>query len=681
MTSKSRFIQREISWNAFNARVLAEGMRKDLKLLDRLKFMAITSSNYDEFFMVHVARLMREVMNGDKPVSGTEERPSAILNQLLQEIRAVIEKQDKEVTGNILPALAEEGFIILKPEEWSSAAKTAARDIFHKELIPLCRPIVITPGNTLDRIAPQGRILAAFALDDGRLAAVRMPGNPERFRIIKNAGNKQNIILLDHILMEYGKEFFPKSKITSACLFRVTRDAAMSINEEPDEDFIAAMEEVLESRERSFPVRLETHGNSEMAGELRAMLNLPAENHFHMQAPLKLKSFIKLISLEGFECLSTAAPVPRNPMELPENSNIWETLKKRDVLIHHPYETFNPIIQMVKEAADDPATSAIKMTLYRTSGKSPIVSTLIDAAGKGIQVTVLVELKARFSERDNISWAEKLEKAGAIVVYGPAELKVHAKVLMIERKEDGKLCRYVHLGTGNYNDYTANLYTDMSFMTSEAQYTGDVTKVFNAITGGESRPHLEVLTMAPFSLRKETLRLINREIQHAENGREARITAKMNALVDKEIIEALYSASQKGVKIDLNVRGICCLKPGIKGLSENIRVLSIIDTFLEHTRAFMYCNGGNPEIFLSSADWMPRNLNRRVELLFPVTSTEHKRRISYVLECCMSDNTHSWELKPDGTWKRKSTGKGSSQFRVQESFAKIAAKKSAQPEK
>ncbi|PIE03901.1 MAG: polyphosphate kinase 1, partial [Spirochaetales bacterium] len=372
-------------------------------------------------------------------------------------------------------------------------------------------------------------------------------------------------------------------QIQGACLFRVTRDADMNVDEERDEDFIAAMEEVLENRKSGFPVRLETQGNMETASRLREMLSLSPAGHFHLKGPLNLKSFFHLVFLPGFDHLRTPSPVPKPARELARNDDIWETLKNRDVLLHHPYETYTPVIRMVEEASDDPATIAIKMTLYRTSGDSPIVSALIRAAERGVQVTVLVELKARFDENANIGWAERLEKAGAIVVYGLAVLKVHAKAMMVVRKEKTGIFRYVHLGTGNYNDSTATLYTDMGLMSSREDYTRDTTLLFNAITGYSSEPHLSVLTMAPFSLRRETLRLIQREEQRAGSGEEARIVAKMNALTDPEIIEALYSASQQGVKIDLNVRGICCLKPGVPGLSENIRVISIIDMFLEHT--------------------------------------------------------------------------------------------------
>ncbi len=667
-----KFIQREISWNAFNARVMREGLRDDVRLLDRLKFMSITSSNYDEFFMIRVARLMRDAMEGDVPFPPVGERPSEVLADLLLEIRKVIELQDRTVTQDIIPALAEEGLNILGPEDWGLEENLKADRIFKTELFPLSTPIALGNDTQLTNLVTQSRIYTAYSLDDDELAIIRLPDNIDRFRDLGISGDKKKIILLEDIQMTRGDKFFPGRHMKSSCFFRVTRDADMTVNEERDEDFIAAMEEILESRKNSFPVRLETRGDIELAERLRGNLNIPESNHFHLISPLDLKAFSKIALMPGFEHLRTVLPSPQSAEDLSENDDIWETLKDRDILLHHPYETYAPVIRMVEEAAEDPATLAVKMIMYRTSCDSPIVSALIRAAERGVQVTVLVELKARFDEGANINWAARLEKAGAIVIYGLAVLKVHAKALMIVRREDEGIRRYLHLGTGNYNDSTAKLYTDLGLMTARENYTRDAALVFNAITGYSSDPHLETLFMAPFTLRREILRLIHREEKRARGGEEARIVAKMNSLVDQEIIEALYEASDAGVKIDLNIRGICCLRPGVEGLSKNIRVVGIIDAFLEHSRAFVFHNGGRVEVYLSSADWMARNLNRRVELLFPVADSGHKRRIGSILENYFKDNCRSWELHSDGSWDMIHPAKGEKCFRIQEYLAEKA---------
>ena len=667
----SRYIQREISWNAFNERVLDEALRSDLLPARRLKFIAITSANYDEFFMVRVGRLMRDSRAGDAPIPPGGQRPSAVLSQLLAEIRQVIHRQDTALTRDILPALAESGLTILPPEQWDREARAKAKRIFEYELFPTCTPIAIDLPAAPHPIAQaaQRRIHAAFRLDNGRCAFVRLPENLERFRTLRNSPNSRTVILLDHILLTHGERLFPGRGLAGACLFRITRDADMTVDEERDEDFIAAMEEVLERRKSSFPVRLESSGHRPLAESIRDALELPPEHHFHFRSPLDLKAFLPLTRSPAFEENAGPLEVSQIPRDLGENDTIWDTLKDGDILLHHPYESFAPVIRMVESAAVDPDVLAVKMTLYRTSGDSPIVSALIAAAERGVQVTVIVELKARFDEGANIGWAARLEQAGAIVIYGLAGLKVHAKALMIVRREDSSIRRYLHLGTGNYNEDTAELYTDMGLITARHGFTRDAALFFNAVTGYSSEPHLGTLTMAPFALRRETLRLIHRETERAKDGEEARITAKMNSLVDTEIIEALYEASGAGVRVNLNIRGICCLRPGVEGMSENIRVVSIIDTFLEHTRAFIYHNGGNIEVYLSSADWMTRNLDRRVELLFPIPQPAHKRRIAAALDAYFRDNTRARQLRPDGEWRLRSPLEGERKFRAQEHFA------------
>jgi len=660
-----RYIQREISWNQFNSRVMHEGCRDDVKLLDRLKFFAITSSNYDEFFMVRIARLMRDADEG--------KCPPEILNTVLDEVRVVIEKQDSLMSQQIIPALAAKGLILLAPEFWKDKEERRADAIFENEISSIATPIAVTEAQQLNTLIAQNRIYAAFLLEKNELTIVRIPDNIDRFREFRIDNDNRQILLLEDILLSRGESFFPGKKPQSACFFRVTRDADMTVDEERDQDFVAAIEEILESRKSGFPVRLETRGNLLLARRLREELELPEANHFHLRSPLNLKEFIRLTKLPGLDDLRDPPPSPKSVENLSDTDDIWEVLRERDLLLHHPYETYQPIIRLVEEASKSSDTLAIKMTLYRTSGDSPIVKALIRAAEKGVQVSVLVELKARFDEGANINWATRLEKAGAIVVYGLAVLKVHAKALMIVRREDIGIRRYLHLGTGNYNDSTAKLYTDIGFITSKDEYTRDAALMFNAITGYSSAPPLKTLIMAPFALRKKTLWLIRREEKRAKGKEEARIIAKMNSLEDNEIIEALYKASKAGVSIDLNVRGTCCLRPGVTGLSENIRVISIIDNLLEHTRAFMYYNGGEPDIYLSSADWMTRNLDRRVELLFPVAEIGHRIRIRSILEDYFKDNCHSWELHADGNWIRRKPRVNEPPFRIQEHFAEEVA--------
>lgn len=663
-----RFIQRELSWNDFNTRVLHEGLRPELELLDRLRFLAIVSSNYDEFFKVRVGGLMREAQNSGQPMDPSGHTPSSVLAELLPAVRKVAALHDTAVVSDILPCLEDRGLAILRPDRWSHEDKTLAGHFFEKDVFPLCTPIVLNEENSVIDHATRERICAAFSFSCGRTAIVPVPTGIKRFHDLRIDPEKRVILLLDDVLLEYAAVLFPGREIETRCLFRITQSADMTVDEERDEDFLAAMEEVLERRKTGFPVRIESSGNEKLANSIRELLGLTELHHFHLMAPLKFRDFSELNSLPGFDAIRTAKFQSIMPPFLDE-SDLWDTIKERDVLLYHPYDSFLPLIRMVEQAAEDTETLSIKMTLYRTSGDSPIVNALLRAAERGKQVTVLVELKARFNEGTNIHWASRLKKAGAIVIYGLVNLKVHAKALLIVRREEGILRRYLHLGTGNYNETTAKLYTDISLITSNETLTWDAAQMFNAITGYSAAPRLNRLIMAPFSLRNETLRLIRRETERAKNSEEAHILAKMNALVDEEIIKTLYEASCAGVKILLNIRGICCLRPGIEGLSENIRVYSIVDRFLEHARAFAYHNGGNTGVFLSSADWMTRNLDRRVEVLCPVLDPKHKMRIVHILESCFKDNCRSWELQADGRWQQRFSAKGEEPFRLQEYMA------------
>ena len=443
----------------------------------------------------------------------------------------------------------------------------------------------------------------------------------------------------------------------------------MSVDEKRDEDFLEAMHETLLDREHSTPVRMEIIANGDgLKGKLKNILRLDESEVYEIKGILDFTLFRSLLSLEGLDSLHHKAWLPQQPQDLPENADIWDVLRNRDLLLHHPYETFEPVVRLLQEAAVDPQVLSIKMTLYRTSGNSPVIEALVLAARNGKQVTVLVELKARFDEEKNIEWARELEREGVIVLYGIMGLKVHAKALIIIRRESAGINCYFHLGTGNYNEKTASIYTDISIMSSRSDLSHDLAHFFNAITGYSIAPTFKKLVMAPYTLREKITALIRREIDQSSSNNPGLIMAKTNSIVDPQVIEMLYEASQAGVKILLNVRGICCLKPGIEGISKNIRVVSIVDHFLEHNRIFYFKNGGNDEIFLSSADLMPRNLDRRVELMFPVENRAHKERLIELLKCAFQDNQNAYELQHDGSYQRIIQGPDERPVRSQELF-------------
>ncbi len=680
MAKQSTYINRELSWVKFNERVLGEALRKSNPLLERLKFMAIVSSNFDEFFMVRVARLMRDKLSGDHVGCPSGKRPSQVLRKLLKDMHSIVDQQYERLTGKVIPKLAAAGYEIITPDDYTAAQDAHVRHIFEQEIFPTLTPRAVKDDDKLDTMLANLRLHVAFRVrekgkdgDPLKLAIVEIPSNLDRFHMLEGDPSKRIVALLEDIIVHCADMLFPGHIIHESAVFRVTRDADMSVDEERDEDFIQAMAEVLVSREQSFPVRLEVDCSKyDLCELLRKRLDLPTDNVFYLSGPLDLKAFMKLCFLPGFDEHKIDVWPPQQPQSIPHDADMWELLKQRDVLLHHPYESFKPVVQLVEQAAHDPDVLSIKMTLYRTSGHSPIVRALAHAAEEGKQVAALVELKARFDEEQNIEWAKQLERAGVIVIYGVAHLKVHSKALMIVRKEVNGIMRYVHLGTGNYNDSTAKLYTDMGLLTTREDLTFETALFFNAITGYSAVPSLQKLIMAPHSMRTRVSQMIEREMERAANGAEARIMAKMNSLVDPDIIKLLYKASKAGVTIDLNVRGICCLRPGVKGLSENIRVVSVIDRYLEHTRAFYFHNGGQPEFFLSSADWMTRNINRRVELMFPIEDAGIKRRLYSALSYYFTDNSNAHELQSDGEWKAVTAKPDERVRRSQEHFYRQA---------
>jgi polyphosphate kinase len=477
---------------------------------------------------------------------------------------------------------------------------------------------------------------------------------------------------LEDVIVEHAEALFPGYVVQESLPFRVTRDADLGVDEERDEDFLEAMEQVLESREHSAAVRLTVRTQGGTLGEfLRTQLEVDEEQVYTVDGPLDLSALMALVDLPGYDHLKNEPWTPRWPAAFPRDEPLWDVMKRQDVLIHLPYESFEPVARLVQDAARDPGVLAIKMTLYRTSGDSPIVHALEEAADNGKQVMALVELKARFDEQRNIRWAHRLERAGVIVVYGIAELKVHAKALMIIRREQTGVVRYVHMGTGNYNDRTAKLYTDLGLFTTNRDIAYEVGLFFNAITGYSAIPALNKICISPTAMKGRIIQLIDREAMRSTSDDPGLILAKMNSLSHPEVIEALYRASQQGVRIKLNVRGICMLVPGISGMSENIEVVSIVDRFLEHSRVFYFKNGGAEEVYLSSADWMPRNLDRRVELLFPLQTRTLLTRGRQILEDYFRDNIKARVLQPDGSYVRRNAKKGQ-EFRVQAHFAEQA---------
>ena len=677
---KPLYFNRDLSWVEFNRRVLSEGLDASVPLLERLKFLAITSSNFDEFFMVRVATLKRAVRHGDQINCPSGTAPSWQLEQLDREVRDIVKTQYACLRNELLPEMHARGVRYTPPKEWSAEQLRYLGRIFEQEVYPVISPVRLEEDEPFPFICGL-RLHIAFSIspegsETVKTVLVQIPERQKRILFLPDSGAQKSFALLEELIMDQAELLFPGYRIRETTIFRITRDADMGVDERRDEDFVEAMEEVIESRRTSRVVRLEISTHSAALRKLIVeKLEVEESDIYDIEGPLDLKSLMSLAFTSGSADLHDPEWQPVRGRDLVEDQELWDTLKERDILLHHPYESFDAITQLVQLASRDPDVLAIKMTLYRTSGSSPIVTALKEAATNGKHVTAVVELKARFDEERNIRWAEELERTGVIVVYGIAHLKIHAKALMIVRREDERIRRYVHLGTGNYNDSTAKLYTDMGLITTSDEICQDAALVFNAMTGYSNIPELRQLIMAPLSLKGRIIKLIERETSRSSKDSPGLIRAKMNSLADDEVIRALYMASGAGVRIELNVRGICTLVPGVKGLSENIRVVSVIDRYLEHTRLFHFQNGGNDEYYLSSADWMPRNLERRAELMFPVQQENHKRRLSRALDTYFAANRKAHELQSDGSYRRLKVAPGAEPVRPQEQFHLFAARR------
>lgn len=660
MGNSKVFINRELSWLEFDARVLGEAEDVLNPLFERLKFLSITASNLDEFFMVRVASLKDMVNAGytKKDIAGMTAAEQ--LAALDERTHAFVKRQYKIYNDELVPALAREGFhIIGSHEELTHEQEIFVDKYFHEDVYPVLTPMAVDSSRPFPLIRNKTLNIAALLKkkngdDETEFATVQVPSVLPRF--VRLPGEQDTVILLEEIIERNIDKLFLNYDILCAYPYRIMRNADLSIDEEDAADLLKEIEKQLKKRQWGQAIRLEVQGNidKQLLKRLKSELNITDSDIYRIDGPLDLTFLMKLYGSFDYAKLKTPKYMPAPVPELMNGKNIFEAVREGDILLHHPYQTFDPVVDFVRQAANDPGVLAIKQTLYRVSGNSPIVAALAAAAENGKQVSVLVELKARFDEENNIIWARKLEQAGCHVIYGLVGLKTHSKITLVVRREEDGIRRYVHLGTGNYNDSTAKLYCDMGLFTCSPAIGEDATAVFNMLSGYSEPVGWNKLSLAPLWLRDRFHYLVEREIRHAKEGQEAHIIAKMNSVCDKDIIELMYKASKAGVKIELIVRGICCLIPQLEGVSENITVRSIVGTFLEHSRIFYFENGGNPEIYMASADWMSRNLDRRVEIMFPVEDAKLKKEVKHILDVQLADNVKAQLMQPDGSYVRVS---------------------------
>lgn len=649
------FFNRELSWLKFNLRVLREAGVKTTPLLERLKFVAITASNLDEFFMVRVAGLWDQYENG----INKRDAAGLTVKAQLEEISKAAHDQMKLLNKYLLSLvkeLREAGIYICRVSELSEKGRRWMEAYYQEEIFPVLTPMAVDASRPFPFLANKTLNLAVELTNqegEDSMGIVQVPSVLPRLLEVPGE-EKRSFVFLEDVINEHCSDLYSGCKILDVVPFRITRDADLEFDEDDIDNLLKEVEKSLRKRTRGASVRLEIYNkaNSRIRKFLYDNLDITEQEVYEINGPLDATCFFKFASLPGMWPWLYEPFVPQRPLELPDDSDIFKVLRERDVLLHHPYESFDPVVKFVSDAADDPNVLAIKQTLYRVSGNSPIVAALARAAENGKQVTVLVELKARFDEENNIIWARRLEEAGCHVIYGLMGLKTHAKIILVVRKEADGIKRYVHLGTGNYNDNTAKLYTDMGLMTANDQFGSDASAFFNVLSGYSDPPVWNKLVMAPLGLRKKIYELIDNEISIVKKGGTGHIIAKMNSLIDYPVIQKLYEASMAGVKIDLIIRGICGLRAGMDGISDNITVRSIVGRQLEHSRIFWFQGGGKEQLFLSSADWMPRNLNDRVELFFPVETPAHIERIKKVLDLYLRDNVGAHMMQSNGTYRR-----------------------------
>ncbi len=661
---------RELSWLKFDARVLNEAKDKSIPLLERLKFVSITSSNLDEFFMVRVASL-KDMVHADyrkRDIAGMT--ASEQLDRINTATRKLVESQYNTYNRSLVPLMAANGIHIIEKYEELTAEQAAYVDrYFEEDVYPVLTPMAVDASRPFPLIRNKTLNIAALLSskkdekhkDAVEFATVQVPGVLPRLVPIpadtsENFGEVEGrtFILLEQIIEKNIDKLFLNYHVLCAHPYRVMRNADLPIDEDEAADLLKEIQKQLKKRQWGEVIRLEVEASvdKKLLRFLKDELKVAEEDIFQISGPIDLTFLMKMYGLSGCDSLRYEPYKPQRVTEIEPGEDIFEAIRVGDILLHHPYETFDPVVDFIRQAASDPDVLAIKQTLYRVSGNSPIIASLAQAAENGKQVSVLVELKARFDEENNIVWAKKLEQAGCHVIYGLVGLKTHSKIALVVRREEDGIRRYVHLGTGNYNDSTAKLYTDCGIFTCNEAIGEDATAVFNMLSGYSEPLSWNELVLAPIWLRTRFMRLIARETKHAREGKPAKIVAKMNSLCDEGIIAALYEASAAGVEIELIVRGICCLKVGIPGISENIHVRSIVGNFLEHSRIFFFLNDGEEELYMGSADWMPRNLDRRVEILFPVLDDTLKEKVKHILDVELADNTKAHVLKPDGEYEK-----------------------------
>lgn len=673
----NKYINRELSWLEFNQRVLDEAANPEVPLLERLRFLAITASNLDEFFMVRIGSLRSAIRQNESGVDPSGLTAAQQLEAVSARLHRMVEAQYLIYLNQIEPALRKLGVRRRHVTELSQTQSEFVEQIFDEQISATLAPIAVHDPERFPLLMGRTTNVAVqlYPAEDGgdyRYAVIPFGRSDLRFINLPSEDAKEEFVLGEDVIALLVQRFFPGEEIASTVPFRITRSADQSVREEDGTDLLAEMEDVLEERKDSFCVRLELsdHVTTPMLAFLKKLLRLRSRDVYVLPGPVGLGDMMRVANVSGFDKHTYESWTPCHTPGIDPGESIFEAIHERDRLLHHPYETFDPVVRLVTEAAGDPDVVAIKQTLYRTSRNSPIVNALKDAASNGKNVTVIVELKARFDEARNIEWARQMELAGVQVIYGVRGLKTHAKACVVVRREPQGFVRYCHFGTGNYNESTAGLYTDISYMTCNEELGNDVISWFNATTGYSQLQQFQHLASAPIGLREKILELIDFETDRSRDKSEGRINAKFNSLVDPEIINALYKASQAGVKIRLNVRGICCLKPGVPGLSENIKVVSIIGRFLEHTRLFHFRHGGEDIVLMSSADMMPRNLDRRIELLIPVLDPDCKRKAIDILQTCMKDTASAREIQADGSYHAPT--KPTDGFRSQHAFQQQA---------
>ncbi len=672
--SRLKFINRESSWLDFNARVLEEARDQENPLLERLKFIAITSNNLDEFFMVRMGSLhfLQSPGHSKKDPSGLT--PIQQIKGATEKARKLVEEQYACFKNEIEPAMIEAGIVRVTPENANAEQKRQLLTLFKEELSPILTPAAVhTNGPT--PFYPNLALQLFIRLKDEAKGKKRTPrlvilpilGDIDRF-ISLRVENGYGYIPVEDVLAMHIQQFFPSDEVLEVVPFRITRNADMAVSEDGALDLVTQMDAVLSERKVSDCVRIELLDTATQVAErqLRRIFSVTEHEIYRVSGPLNFADYFSIFGLPGYDHLRQEEWPPCDHPKLDLSKPLFDQIAAKPCLFHHPYDSFEPVVKLIEQAAEDPQVIAIKQILYRTSKNSPIVNALMRAAERGKTVTVIVELKARFDEARNIEWARAMEQAGVQVIYGVKGFKTHAKLLIIVRREPGGIRRYLHLGTGNYNEGTAKLYTDISYLTCDPDLGMDATMFFNTITGFSQPQTFNRLAAAPLTIRNTLYQMIEGEIERAKQGEKAQIRAKFNSLADTRMIEELYRASIAGVKIELLVRGICCLHPGIKGLSENIRVVSIVDRFLEHSRIFWFHHGGTPRVFISSADWMTRNLDKRVELMTPVDEPVLREELEHILNAGFKDNVKARELGADGVYTRLQPKKGGKAYRSQE---------------